>query len=134
MKLHSFAMAGTVVLSGITDARSIKLRQSPDSSIPVTGPPGLQTRYPIDIMQSTLPDTFNLSVTIGPSNSPSFPINALARFLVAMAAFQSISETNQFSYYQISGIHGAPFIPWGESSSLSQDKSRGYCPHNCQYV
>ena len=39
-------------------------------------------------------------------------------------------ETDQKSYYGIAGIHGIPFVPWQETSSPSQDPSRGYCTHN----
>lgn len=43
---------------------------------------------------------------------------------------QSKPETDSLSYYQISGIHGVPFIPWQETSVSSQDNTLGYCTHN----
>ena len=41
----------------------------------------------------------------------------------------SKQETDPVSFYQISGIHGVPFIPWQETSVDTQDPSRGYCTH-----
>lgn len=38
-------------------------------------------------------------------------------------------ETDPLSYYQISGIHGVPFVPWQETSVATQDDSTGYCTH-----
>jgi len=39
------------------------------------------------------------------------------------------AETDPLSYYQISGIHGVPFLPWQETSVATQDDSTGYCTH-----
>jgi tyrosinase len=40
-----------------------------------------------------------------------------------------VRETNPLSYYQLSGIHGLPHIPWGEPASDEQDDDYGYCTH-----
>lgn len=41
----------------------------------------------------------------------------------------SKEEADPLSFYQISGIHGVPFIPWQETTSPTQDPNRGYCTH-----
>lgn len=43
---------------------------------------------------------------------------------------QNKPESDSLSYYQLSGIHGIPFIPWQETSVSTQDPTRGYCTHN----
>ncbi|EPS41585.1 hypothetical protein H072_4515 [Dactylellina haptotyla CBS 200.50] len=73
---------------------------------------GCVNRQRIDIMQSQQPDTFNL-------------------FLLALAEVQSYNASNPWSYYQLSGIHGAPFVPWPDPSETGNfDRSTGYCPHS----
>jgi len=39
-------------------------------------------------------------------------------------------ETDPLSYYQVSGIHGIPFVPWQETSVPSQNRNTGYCTHS----
>lgn len=39
-------------------------------------------------------------------------------------------ESDSLSYYQLSGIHGRPHIPWQEPASPENDPEYGYCTHN----
>ncbi|QIW98152.1 hypothetical protein AMS68_003670 [Peltaster fructicola] len=56
--------------------------------------------------------------------------NQYTLLLLALQKFQSMSESDKLSYYQIAGIHGVPRVDWdgvGECSGCSSD---GYCPHD----
>ncbi|KAF8252413.1 Di-copper centre-containing protein [Wilcoxina mikolae CBS 423.85] len=113
MKISSFVALATsaavTLLSGGVDA------QDPINGFtPITGPAfgNIVRRMPVQELANTRPDIWNM-------------------FILALASMQTIKpETDSLSYYQISGIHGVPFIPWQESSVSSQDTSRGYCTHN----
>jgi len=48
-------------------------------------------------------------------------------YLLALESFMAKPKTDPRSYYQISGIHGRPFIPWNEPGPLKN--IAGYCPH-----
>ncbi|PVI07012.1 Di-copper centre-containing protein, partial [Periconia macrospinosa] len=48
-------------------------------------------------------------------------------YLLALESFMAKPKTDPQSYYQISGIHGRPFIPWNEPGPLKN--IAGYCPH-----
>lgn len=48
-------------------------------------------------------------------------------YLLALESFMAKPKTDPQSYYQISGIHGRPFIPWNEPGPLKN--VAGYCPH-----
>jgi len=80
---------------------------------PITGPvnAGVVNRLPVQQLQSQQPDVFNM-------------------FLWSLWVIMNVAETNSLSYYQMSGIHGRPFIPWQEPTSPSQDSSTGYCTHD----
>lgn len=67
-------------------------------------------RQRIDIMQSQQPDTFNL-------------------LLLALSELESYNSSNPWSWYQVAGIHGAPFIPWPNPSATGTFARTGYCPH-----
>lgn len=47
-------------------------------------------------------------------------------FLLAMERFQNKPKTDAMSYYQISGIHGRPFVQWNDAGIKH---TGGYCPH-----
>jgi tyrosinase len=93
------------------EAHKLFVRQS--TSTPITGPvnAGIVNRMPIQVLQTSEPDTFNI-------------------LMWAWYVIENVAETNSLSYYQMSGIHGRPFIPWQEPSSPSQDTSTGYCTHD----
>ncbi|RPA88543.1 Di-copper centre-containing protein, partial [Choiromyces venosus 120613-1] len=78
---------------------------------PVIGAPGLQPRIAIEDMQANAPDVYNM-------------------FILGLVAMQAEDENRDQSYYQISGIHGRPHIPWqSQFDPNNNDPSRGYCTH-----
>lgn len=77
---------------------------------PVVGPPKVELRLPIDELQAQFPDVWNM-------------------FLIGLEAMMAVDESKDLSYYQISGIHGLPHIPWQYPISSAQDPNRGYCTH-----
>ncbi|KAI9805502.1 MAG: hypothetical protein M1825_000753 [Sarcosagium campestre] len=74
----------------------------------VSGP--IATRRPIDALQSNYPDIFNI-------------------FVLALQSLQAQAETRDSSYYQLSGIHGFPFVPWQYPVQATDDTTLGYCTH-----
>jgi tyrosinase len=49
--------------------------------------------------------------------------------LLGLNSFQDISEDDQLSFYQISGIHGLPYQPWNGVAGLGSQQT-GYCTHS----
>lgn len=49
-------------------------------------------------------------------------------FLLSMESFMATSQNNEASYFQIAGIHGAPYITW-DGVGPAPGQSGGYCPH-----
>ncbi|KAF2690320.1 Di-copper centre-containing protein [Lentithecium fluviatile CBS 122367] len=47
-------------------------------------------------------------------------------FLQAFARFQAMDQSDKVSYFQVAGIHGAPFGPW---DGVEGNGTAGYCPH-----
>lgn len=79
---------------------------------PVVGPPGVELRLPIDELQLNYPDVWNM-------------------FCLALESMMAVEESLDLSYYQISGIHGLPHIPWQYPiDPATQDPTRGYCTHS----
>ncbi|CCX04285.1 hypothetical protein FPQ18DRAFT_280049 [Pyronema domesticum] len=106
----ALATSTTVTLLSV----SVEAQSPVQGFTPVTGAHfgNVVRRMPVNEMADTRPDIYNM-------------------FILALTGMQySKSETDSLSYYQISGIHGVPFIPWQETSVSSQDPSRGYCTHN----
>jgi len=69
-------------------------------------------RRAVDDLQTNHPDVFNM-------------------LLLALQGVQSITEDNDLSWYQVSGIHGYPFVPWQEDPSfVPANSNRGYCTHS----
>ncbi|KAK1994696.1 Di-copper centre-containing protein [Colletotrichum falcatum] len=56
-------------------------------------------------------------------------------YILGLAAMQrDAPENDMLSYFQISGIHGRPYIPWNGVDAVSGGSGRGYCPHgNVQF-
>ena len=51
--------------------------------------------------------------------------------LLALQRIQGVSENDDLSYYQISGIHGYPYVPWQEDPGfVPANQNRGYCSHS----
>ncbi|KAF3916076.1 Tyrosinase [Orbilia brochopaga] len=50
-------------------------------------------------------------------------------FLLALQRFQQLPQSNEKSYYAISGIHGRPFKPWDNVLGAKDMKDNGYCTH-----
>lgn len=78
---------------------------------PVVGAPGIELRLPIDELQANYPDVWNV-------------------FCLGLESMMADEESRVLSYYQISGIHGIPHIPWQYPVESTQDPSRGYCTHS----
>ncbi|KAI5798574.1 common central domain of tyrosinase-domain-containing protein [Pyronema domesticum] len=74
----------------------------------ITGAPGIEYRWPVQDLASKYPDVFNM-------------------FILALEALQKMPETLELSYYQLAGIHGAPFQAWQYPQAQRVDW--GYCTH-----
>ncbi|KAF3942432.1 Tyrosinase [Dactylella cylindrospora] len=78
----------------------------------VVGAGSCANRLKIETMQSSQPDAFNL-------------------LILALARLQATADSQDLSYFQLSGIHGAPFIPWQMDPDVGQyDRTVGYCTHH----
>jgi tyrosinase len=94
---------------GEEEVSSLKKRQG-DTRTRIVGPQfGTNERWPVDRLQSQLPTVFNM-------------------FILGLNAMMTEpAETNVLSYYEIAGIHGAPYKAWnGEPNS---GRALGYCTH-----
>lgn len=49
-------------------------------------------------------------------------------YLLALNRFKGMSQADKSSYYQVSGIHGRPFIPW-DGVNFTPGQGGGYCTH-----
>ncbi|KAM4066537.1 tyrosinase [Hirsutella rhossiliensis] len=79
-----------------------------------------------------------------PQNAPGVPlrmnINDLQAaggpqwdlYLRALSDMQSVNYHDTLSYFQISGIHGRPYIEWNNTGGPAYDDWGGYCPHGEQ--
>ncbi|KAF2840525.1 Di-copper centre-containing protein [Patellaria atrata CBS 101060] len=86
---------------------AIKSRQQQYFAITGVTDGGVQPRLEIRTLASTKPEMWNL-------------------FLLAMERFKAMDQTTRESYYQIAGIHGAPYSAWDR---VSGSGNWGYCPH-----
>ena len=50
-------------------------------------------------------------------------------YLLAMAEYQKMDQSDLTSYYQIAGIHGRPFVPWNQVA-YTPGGAGGYCTHS----
>ncbi|TQV97437.1 tyrosinase 2 [Cordyceps javanica] len=50
-------------------------------------------------------------------------------YIQALAAMQAANETDPESYFQISGIHGKPYIEYDQTGPKNTAGWEGYCPH-----
>ncbi|KAH7144288.1 tyrosinase [Dactylonectria estremocensis] len=50
-------------------------------------------------------------------------------YIRALLEMQRTSATNQLSYFQISGIHGKPYVEWNGAGAETSNGWEGYCPH-----
>ncbi|KAG8423585.1 hypothetical protein J3458_000472 [Metarhizium acridum] len=50
-------------------------------------------------------------------------------YIRALASLQSMNASDPLGYFQISGIHGLPFIEWNRGGARNNDGWGGYCPH-----
>lgn len=51
-------------------------------------------------------------------------------YVLALSMFQSVSQDDPMSYYQIAGIHGVPFVTWNGVGPAEGASLSGYCPHS----
>ncbi|KAK6526167.1 hypothetical protein TWF281_011202 [Arthrobotrys megalospora] len=69
-------------------------------------------RQNIILLQKNSPDTWNLLV-------------------LALDKMMKTADTDALSYFQMSGIHGAPYIPWPNPKEKGEfQRQFGYCTHN----
>ena len=50
-------------------------------------------------------------------------------YLLALNRFKGMSQSDKLSYYQVSGIHGRPFVAW-DNVQFAPGHSGGYCTHD----
>ncbi|KAK4450897.1 tyrosinase [Podospora aff. communis PSN243] len=50
-------------------------------------------------------------------------------FIQALAAVYATDQKDSLSWYQIAGIHGIPFEPYGGDQQTPGNPNTGYCPH-----
>ncbi|KAF3172813.1 hypothetical protein TWF225_004464 [Orbilia oligospora] len=110
---YGYTPPGTTTTSSSSRTTTSSSRTSSSATptyTPVTGANNTcYNRLKIDVLQRTDPDQFNM-------------------LLLAWQKIQTSPDSDPFSHYQLSGIHGAPFIPW-QMGPGSYDYSRGYCTH-----
>ncbi|KAL2067332.1 hypothetical protein VTL71DRAFT_1757 [Oculimacula yallundae] len=51
-------------------------------------------------------------------------------YIQGLNALQDKPEDFFLSYFQIAGIHGRPYIPWGDAAQTPGAPKTGYCTHN----
>jgi Common central domain of tyrosinase len=96
----------------ISKSSPVRVRQSNGSFTPVVGCGSVVDRRGVDDLQSNHADVFNM-------------------LLLALQGMQNVTENNDLSYYQISGIHGYPYVPWQEDPGfVPANRNRGYCTHS----
>ncbi|KAI9767433.1 MAG: hypothetical protein M1840_005662 [Geoglossum simile] len=50
-------------------------------------------------------------------------------YILGLERLQSVDQKELLSYYQLSGIHGRPYIPWDGVGPSKNGGSNGYCTH-----
>ncbi|KAI9775145.1 MAG: hypothetical protein M1839_001396 [Geoglossum umbratile] len=50
-------------------------------------------------------------------------------YILGLDRLQSVDQKQLLSYYQLSGIHGRPYIPWDQVGPSENGWSNGYCTH-----
>lgn len=56
--------------------------------------------------------------------------DVLNLFLLALIELQNKPYDDPWSWFQIAGIHGRPFAPWGNLAEAQQSANVGYCAHS----
>ncbi|KAM3437318.1 hypothetical protein MY4824_003859 [Beauveria thailandica] len=51
-------------------------------------------------------------------------------YVLALSMFQSVSQEQSLSWYQVAGIHGVPFQPWNGVQPAPGASLSGYCTHS----
>ncbi|KAJ4153472.1 hypothetical protein LMH87_009957 [Akanthomyces muscarius] len=51
-------------------------------------------------------------------------------YILALSMFQSVSQDQSLSWYQVAGIHGVPFQPWNGVQPAPGSSQSGYCTHS----
>jgi tyrosinase len=93
-------------------ASPLKARQTDASFTPVVGCGSTVDRRGVDDLQTNHADVFNM-------------------LLLALQGVQNVAESDDLSWYQISGIHGYPYVPWQEDPDfVPANPDRGYCTHS----
>ncbi|KAH7330221.1 hypothetical protein BKA65DRAFT_404823 [Rhexocercosporidium sp. MPI-PUGE-AT-0058] len=57
-------------------------------------------------------------------------VPAWSLYIQGLNALQDKPEDFFLSYFQIAGIHGRPYIPWGDAAQGPGAPTTGYCTHN----
>lgn len=50
-------------------------------------------------------------------------------YILALSMMQHTDQDEELSWYQITGIHGVPFVPWNGVEGVTDGASHGYCAH-----
>jgi tyrosinase len=91
---------------------TLRTRQSNGSFTPVVGCGSVVDRRGVDDLQTNHGDVFNM-------------------LLLALQGVQNVAENDDVSWYQVSGIHGYPYVPWQEDPDfVPATPGRGYCTHS----
>ncbi|KAK6355011.1 hypothetical protein TWF696_004138 [Orbilia brochopaga] len=99
----------TTTSTSSTKTTSTKSSTTP-SYTPVVGANNTcYNRLKIETLQRSDPDQFNM-------------------LLLALEKVQATPDSDPFGYYQLAGIHGAPYVTW-QMGPGSYDYTRGYCTH-----
>ena len=51
-------------------------------------------------------------------------------YLLALDRLHNVNQNDLLSWYQISGIHGRPFVAWDNVQATSGNDQSGYCTHS----
>ncbi|KAJ9151009.1 Di-copper centre-containing protein [Coniochaeta hoffmannii] len=105
---------GVVAITQVVSSQSA----SSSSPIPVTG-----AQTGIDPNTGARPARLNIN-DLYTRGGPQWDL-----YVQALADFQAANESDESSYFQISGIHGLPFLPWNGAEQVPDGPTAGYCPH-----
>uniref|UniRef100_A0A8H7NEV0 tyrosinase n=1 Tax=Bionectria ochroleuca TaxID=29856 RepID=A0A8H7NEV0_BIOOC len=94
-----------------------------DGHYPITG-------VPVDPRAGGVPLRRNIDELEAIGGEQWYGNHQLDLFIRSLLAMHDAPASDPFSYFQISGIHGKPFIEWNSGGKKKADGWQGYCPHN----
>ncbi|KAK2054513.1 Di-copper centre-containing protein [Colletotrichum caudatum] len=112
------AVSSSTTASSSTSSRQAQVSPSPSGPYAITG---LKTG--VDSTSGQRPIRQNINDLQGSGAQWDL-------YILGLAAMQrDAPENDMLSYFQISGIHGRPYIPWNGVQAVSGGSGGGYCPH-----